>query len=380
MEHRGARVGPSGGWTDWKSVGAPYTVGVEEEVMLLTTDDLSLAQRSDDVIRLLSPELAQHTAQETHAGVLELRTGVHSSVSGAVRELWQLRRRLAAEVSGLGIAPAGAGIHPLAAGEETRTSGAARYQLIADEMRCLSRREPTMALHVHVGVPAPDDAARVLRRIRDCLPLLLALSANSPFSRGSDTGFASARIVIFDGFPRTGPPRPFSCYRDYVDAIDVLIASGAIRDPTFLWWDARLQPALGTVEVRVMDAQSTVADIAPLVALVQSLARLELEHPGERDPTAEEVLAENRFLAARDGLDARLIDVTTGRLTATRTLLAALIEECRAPAAALDCSQMLDHAYRLAAVNGAVRQRSWVAGGRDLASMLARLSQQFTYR
>ena len=301
-------------------------------------------------------------------------------MSGAVRELWQLRRGLAGELGGLGIAAAAAGIHPLAATEETRTSGAARYQLIAESMRGLSNREPTMALHVHVGVPDPEDAARVLRRIRDSLPVLLALSANSPFSRGRDTGFASARIVTFDGFPRTGPPRPFSCYRDYVDAIDVLITSGALPDPTFLWWDARLQPAFGTVEVRVMDAQSTVADIAPLVALVQSLARLESSIRAEQRPTSEEVLAENRFLAARDGLNARLIDVASGRLTAIRTLLAALIEQCRAPAAALDCSQMLDHAYRLAAVNGALRQRTWVAGGRDLASMLARLSQQFTYR
>ena len=136
--------------------------------------------------------------------------------------------------------------------------------------------------------------------------MLLALSANSPFSQGRDSGFASARTVIFQGFPRTGTARRFADYTDYVEAVDPLIASGALPDPSFLWWDVRLQPPLGTVEVRVMDAQSSVADSAPLIALVQSLAPLMLEGEPPNGATAPEILAENRFLAARDGLQAKL--------------------------------------------------------------------------
>ena len=346
--------------------------------MLLEAADLSLAQRSDAVIPLLSPELREHTSRETHAGILELATGVHPDVAGAVSELADLRQRLALELHPAAIATACAGTHPLALPGECGISSAPRYRLIGDAMRFLALREPTMALHVHVAVPDPDDAVRVLRRLRENLPLLVALSANSPYARGSDTGFASARTMIFDGFPRTGPPRPFADYGEYVEAIDALIAAGAIPDPTFLWWDVRLQPALGTVEVRAMDAQSTVAEVAPFVALVQSLARLELENPDRRRPVSVEVLAENRFIAARDGLDGRLVDPDTGTLSTARALLVRLIEQCRPHADALGCSRELEGADRLVAANGAMRQRTWVLAGRDLTSLLERLSQRFT--
>src|SRR5205085_10077741 len=139
------------------------------------------------------------------------------------------------------------------------------------------------------------DAIRLLNGLRNRIPVLLALSANSPFWQGRDSGFASARTLLFQAFPRTGVPRWFANYADYVEAVDGLIASGAVPDPSLLWWDIRLQPALGTVEVRVMDAQSSGREVAPLVALIQSLARLELEGERSAVPLGAEVLAENRF-------------------------------------------------------------------------------------
>ena len=142
-------------------------------------------------------------------------------------------------------------------------------------MRELARREPTFGLHVHVAVPDPETALRALNAIRGHLPVLLALSANSPFWQGRDSGLASARTPIFQAFPRTGPPRRFSGYADYVEAIDVLVRCDAIPEPTFLWWDARLQPRFGTLEVRIMDSQIRVADTAAIAALVQCLVRLE---------------------------------------------------------------------------------------------------------
>ena len=347
-------------------------------MMLLEAGDLSFAQRSDELIGLLSPALSEHTSQETHAGVLELRTGVHSTVVGAVEELSGLRRRLAREVGSLATMPACAGMHPLASASETRNSRAARYRLIAETMRYLALREPTMALHVHVGVADPDDATRVLRRMRENVPLLVALAANSPFSQGRDTGFASARTVTFDGFPRTGLPRAFGSYDEYVSSIDVLIASRLVPDATHLWWDVRLQPALGTVEVRVMDAQSTVADVAPLAALIQSLARLELEGQADRAPLSTEALAENRFRAARDGLGARLFAPRRGDLAPARALLKRLVEDCHPHAEALGCSAELEHVNRLIAANGAIRQRIWVGADGDVRNLLLRLRRQFT--
>ena len=327
---------PRGGWPLWArwngELDQRYTLGVEEEVMLLEPADWSLAQSGDDVLARLSDELSPHTSPETHAAVVELATGIHPDVDGVVAELASLRDRLSRELDAMGLTVAAAGTHPLTVREETEVSGATRYRHLDDSLRVLARREPTMALHVHVGVPAPEDAIRLLNGLRHRVPVLLALSANSPFWQGRDSGFASARTVIFQAFPRAGLPRCFADYADYVEAVDALIASGAIPDPSFLWWDVRLQPALGTVEVRVMDAQSRVREVTPLVALIQSLARLELEgEPSSVMPSAE-VLAENRFLAARDGMDARLIDPAARCLIPVREMFDSLLADCRPPA------------------------------------------------
>ena len=360
-------------WARWsEGVGRCYTVGVEEEVMLLDPSDYSLSESGDGVLDRLSRELAAHMRPETHAAVVELATGIHVQVAVAVAELAALRSRLSRELREMGIGVASAGMHPLAAAGETRVSGSERYRMVADSMRSLANREPTLALHVHVGVPDPDDAVRLLNGLRPAVPVLLALSANSPFSRGRDTGFASTRTVIFQAFPRTGTARRFADYADYVRSIEPLIASGGLPDPSFLWWDVRLQPALGTVEVRVMDAQSTLTDTAALIALVQSLARLVVEGEAIGEDVGPEVLAENRFLAARDGLQARLIDPGKGALTPVRALIEELLTRCHPHAAALGCSSELDCVQQLADANGAVRQRVWAdeAGLTKLMSTL----------
>jgi glutamate---cysteine ligase / carboxylate-amine ligase len=365
-------------WARWNGeLDQRYTLGVEEELMLLEPRRWSAAQSSDKVLARLSGELSAHTFQETHAAVVELATGIHPGVGGVVAELASLRNRLSQEVGAMGLTVAAAGAHPLTVREETEVSGAMRYRALNDSMRVLARREPTMALHLHVGVPAPDDAIRLLNGLRRHIPVLLALAANSPFWQGRESGFASARTVIFQAFPRTGPPRFFADYADYVETVDALIASGAIPDPSFLWWDVRLQPALGTVEVRVMDAQSRVREVTPLVALIQVLARLELEgEPSSLVPSAE-VLAENRFLAARDGMDARLIDPEAPCLIPVREMLDSLLAACRPHGLALGCAGALDRIPRLAAANGAERQRKFVALNPCLDDLVASLADQF---
>jgi glutamate---cysteine ligase / carboxylate-amine ligase len=364
-------------WARWNgSLERRYTIGVEEELMLLRPQDHLLAESSDTVLAGLSGELAAHVCPETHAAVIELATGIHVDVAGAAAELAALRVRVAGELSAIGLRAAAAGAYPLASAKQTRVSGGTRYRALADSMRALAHREPTMALHVHVGVPEPEDAIRLLNGLREVVPVLLALSANSPFCQGRDSGFASVRTVIFQAFPRTGTARWFADYADYVRAVDSLIASGALPDPSFLWWDVRLQPGLGTVEVRVMDAQSTVADTAPLIALVQSLSRLVLEGEPQESGVGPEVLAENRFLAARDGLDARLIDPSGRRLVPARALVEVLVARCRPHAAALGCSRELEQVRQLAARNGADRQRAW-AGETGLVGLVATLSGRF---
>jgi carboxylate-amine ligase len=372
----GSRLRPenAGSWPRWNGNGQRYTLGVEEEVMLLEPRTLALAQLSDRVIPRFSPRLLPHVAPETHAAVIELMTGVHHTVDEAVAELGRLRRTLVDEIAAMGLRVAAAGTHPLASGADTEVSGGQRYRLLGDSLRGLARREPTMALHVHVGIPRCDDAIRVFNGLRQSVPLLLALSANSPFVRGRDGGFASERTVIFQAFPRTGLPRAFADYAEYVDAVEALVAPGAVPDNSFMWWDVRLRPALGTVEMRVMDAQSSAEDVRPLVALIQSIARLALEGDVPRVAGTDEVLAENRFLAARDGMGARLVDSRSRCLVAIGEILEELLGRCRPHALALGCAAQLELVPVLAAANGAERQRGFDG---PLQRLMTRLVQQF---
>ena len=308
-------------WAVWRR-GNEYTLGVEEEVMLLNPHDWSLAQQVDRVLPTLSAELSERVTPETHRCALELSTGVHDTPAGLGGELLELRRMLDAELAPLGLDCASAATHPSTVWHETVVSSGDRYQLVYGSMRELARREPTFALHVHVGVDDPEDAICLTNRMRTHLPLLLALSVNSPFWQGRDTGLGSARTPLFQAFPRVGIPRSFDDYAEWVETVDLLIRCHAFPEATFLWWDVRPQPRFGTVEVRILDAQTTVTETVALVALVQCIARLEIVdgYAPERLVVTQEVLDENRFLAARDGMQAEFIDPVAERTGAQRQL------------------------------------------------------------
>ena len=347
-------------WAAWKQDTA-WTTGLEEEVMLVSPETWMPASRCEDVLGALPADVAECARAETHGSALELATAPSRTVGEAAAQLGGLRVSLASTLDGLGLRAASSGTHPTARWEDVEVSPGARYQFVHASMRELARREPTFGLHVHVAVPDPESALRALNAIRGHLPVFLALSANSPFWQGRDSGLASARTPIFQAFPRTGPPRWFSDYAEYVEAIDVLVRCDAIPEPTFLWWDARLQPRFGTLEVRIMDSQIGVADTAAIAALVQCLVRLE----ADREPVevAEEVLSENRFLAARDGMEARLVEPAMWRRRPVRERLAELVEACEPVARELGCSDELADVARLAAEPGAVRQRAMTRGG-----------------
>jgi carboxylate-amine ligase len=359
-------------WSAWRAGPDEFTIGIEEEFMLLDPRDWSLAFHADEVVIDLPPDLRERVTLETHAAVMEVTTGVHERVADAAVELADLRGRLASVLAEHGLRAAVAGTHPCAVAEDTVISTHPRYRDIGDSMRVLARREPTLATHVHVGVPTPAAAIRLLNRLRAHLPLLLALSANSPFWKGTDTGFASTRTTLFDAFPRSGVPRTFAGYWDWIATVDLLLRSDAIADPSFLWWDVRLQPRLGTVEVRVLDGQTAVEDVAALAALIQTLASFELTRP-DAPADSVEVIEENRFLAARDGMDAELIDFCSGERIPAAEQLERTLGACALHAERLDCEHELADARRLAACGGAARQRSVAAGGslREVTATLA---------
>jgi len=359
-------------WARWKQ-GEPWTVGLEEEVMLLEPD-VSPAWRSEEVLELLD---ARHARGETHGLALEIATDPHATVGAAATQLRHLRAGVAEAVRSLGLCAAVAGTHPTARSEEVEVSPGARYQYLHATMRELARREPTFALHVHVAVPDPELAIRAFDGMRHHVPVLLALSANSPFTRGVDTGLASARTPVFQAFPRTGLPRAFGTYEAYVEAIDVLLRCRAIPEPTFIWWDLRLQPRLGTLELRVMDAQTRIRDTAALAALVQCLVRLEALEGFAEPEDVPEAMAENRFLAARDGIDAELLDARRGRRVPAAGRLATLVDACWPHARALGCERELALLAHLAGDPGAVRQRA-IAREAGLQGLVRALSGDFS--
>jgi carboxylate-amine ligase len=364
-------------WAAWKP-STPYTVGLEEEVMLLDPETWELAQRADRLLAVLGDDLEGSCSAETHQAAVELATSPHATVGGAVAELGRLRARLARDAQAIGLATAAAGMHPGAMAEDSQVSPAGRYQVVQRTMRGIALREPTFALHVHVGVADAESAIRVLNRLRVHLPLLLALSASSPLWRGRATGLASNRTILFQAFPRTGLPRRFAGYADWVSTVDLLLRSGAIPEPTFLWWDVRPQPRFGTVEVRVMDAQPRLEATAALAALVQALARLELEEgyaPREL-VHAQEALAENRFLAARDGVAAELIDPVSARRVPVADVLADVLATAAPHASVLGAADELAAVPALVAAPEAARQEADAAAG-GIPGLVSALARRF---
>ena len=368
-------------WARWRP-SKPFTVGVEEEVMMVRPGDWSLAQEIDAVLPEVPPDLAAHMTAETHGAATELATDPYATVGEAIEQLAHLRSRLEDVLERHGLRAAAAGTHPSTVWHETVVSSGSRYQFVYGSMRELARREPTFALHVHVGVEDAEDAIRLHRRLRAHLPLMLAVSVNSPFWQGRDTGLASARTPLFQAFPRVGIPRSFRSYADYVEAVDLLVRCGAIPEPTFLWWDARPQPRFGTVEVRIMDVQTSVDETAALVALVQSVARREVVEKETIRAVGHspEVLVENRFLAARDGMNARLIDPTRERRVPARAQLEELLDICAPHAEALGCAAELDGVRRLAARTGADRQLEIARDEARLPGLGAALADAFLSR
>ncbi|MEA2149400.1 MAG: glutamate---cysteine ligase / carboxylate-amine ligase [Solirubrobacteraceae bacterium] len=368
-------------WSKWRSGHATdYDLGVEEEVMLLDpANGWALAPAIDEVLEAWPEETRDSVSSETHASAVELRTGVHATAGAAIAELGELRTQLGQVLDGLGLAAAAAGVHPSAVWHEMQVSSRGRHQEVYGSMRELARREPTFALHVHVGLPSGEAGIAAFNRLRAHIPLLLGLSANSPFWQGRDTGLASARTPLFQAFPRVGIPRAFGSYGEYVRAVDLLLDCGAFPEPTYLWWDVRPQPKLGTVEVRIMDAQSTLGAAAALVALVQSLTRLELDD-GHADAAlvhAPEVLDENRFLAARDGVDAKLVDPIQGRAVPLREVAAEVMRACAPHAETLGCGAQLAGLDRLLAHPGDAHQR-FLAERDGLEGLVADLALDFS--
>jgi glutamate---cysteine ligase / carboxylate-amine ligase len=367
-------------WSAWTAGERDeFTVGVEEEAMLLDLTTWALAHRIESVLPRIPADAIEQTSAETHGSAVEVQTAIHDSVADAIEELRGLRRQLSETLEPLNMRAATSGTHPFAVWQETVVSTGERYDFVQGSMRALARREPTFALHVHVGVEDPERAIRAFNAMRVHLPLLLALSANSPYWQGRDTGLASARTPLWQGFFRVGIPRAYPDYDAYVASVDLLVRTEAIPDPTFLWWDIRPQPRLGTIEIRVMDAQTRLEDAAALVALARCLTRLEVTEgwAGDAAIGAVEAIDENRFLAARDGNRAELIDVEGETRIAVADLVDVLVEHCLPHAQEMGCEAELEGVRDLVREGGCDRQRAHGGEASELRGLVGWLADEF---
>jgi glutamate---cysteine ligase / carboxylate-amine ligase len=296
---------------------APFTLGVEEEYMLLDPETFDLVQHVDTVLAAVqNGEFTQRIGPELMQSVLEISTPVCETAADVDRELRKLRGYVTNLARGQDLRVGSAGTHPFSLFERQRITAHDRYRNLVDQLQYVARRELIFGLHIHVAVDGPDKAIAVLSALLVHLNEFLALSGNSPFWRGEATGLASSRQMVFAAFPRSGPPPRFRDYDDYAEVVGQLEKTGCIADYTHIWWDIRPHPRFGTIEIRVMDAITRVEETVALAAYAQALVKYYSERfdAGHELPSYHRILTtENKWLAARYGLEAPVMDLTTGR-------------------------------------------------------------------
>ena len=295
----------------------PFTLGVEEEYMLLDPESFDLVQHIETVLDAVQgDELADRINAELMQSVLEIATPVCRTAADVMRELTTLRGYVRDVADGQGLRVGSAGTHPFSLFERQRITAKDRYHALIDQLQYVARRELIFGMHIHVAVDDPDKAIQVVNGLLPHLSPLLALSASSPFWRGEPTGLASSRQIVFSAFPRSGPPPRFRDYDDYAEVVGQLERTGCIADYTHIWWDIRPHPKWGTIEVRICDAVTRVEDAVAIAAYCQAVVKALSDRydAGEEIPTYHRILtSENKWLAARYGLDAPVIDLATGR-------------------------------------------------------------------
>jgi glutamate---cysteine ligase / carboxylate-amine ligase len=361
--------------------GDPYTLGVEEEYMLLDSETFDLVQHVDTVLAAVAGhELEARISSELMQSVIEITTPVCRSPADIERELAGLRSYVIGVAAEHGLRVGSAGTHPFSLFERQRITAKDRYRSLVDQMQYVARRELIFGMHIHVAVDGAEKAIQVVNGLLHHLSQLLALTASSPFWRGEPTGLASSRQMVFAAFPRSGPPPRFRDYNDYAEVVGQLERTGCIADYTHIWWDIRLHPRLGTVEIRVCDAVTRLEEAVALAAFCQSLVKDYSERfdRGEEIPSYHRILTtENKWLAARYGLDAPVMDLATGRRNRVPVaqLVRRTLRDLEPHARELGCERELEGIRAiLARGNGAERQLRIFNANRDIVEVVREIA------
>ena len=361
--------------------GPSYTLGVEEELMIVDQETLDLTNSIEEMLEdLQDTGAAGDVKPELMESVCEIATSPCRDAGEVRDQLTELRSTVQRVAEGRGLAIGASGTHPFALWEDQRIVSRPRYRDLIAGLQFVARQELIFGIHVHVGLDDPDKAIHVVNGMRVHLPVLLGLSANSPFWRGQATGMLSARTPIFRAFPRVGIPPRYRDYEDWSRRIEFMRESRAINDYTYLWYDVRPHPQFGTVEVRVMDSQTRLEHTVGLAALVQAMVKELAEHfesGAELSDYPYEMLDENKWLAARHGLEGELVDLPSTDRVATRSLARRLLDRLT------EHAQDLGSADELAAVedliergNGGSRQTVVYQANHDLREVVSEIVEK----
>jgi glutamate---cysteine ligase / carboxylate-amine ligase len=353
-----------------------FTVGLEEEFALLDPADLGLAARYERLSQAAGtdPVLASSIAGELISSEIEIRSGRGEDLAAARVAQHDHRRRLFALASELEVELGATGTHPWSDYREQQIIQTDHYRRVEEGLKYVAWRNNTFSLHVHVGIKGADRAVLVCDRLRPVLPVLLAISANSPFLDGRDSGLHSARTQTFTkSFPRCGIPDAFGDWATFAGYFDLLVRTSSIVEYTQVWWSIRPHLSFGTVEVRICDAQSTAAESDGVAALIVACVAQAARDVDERRPTEDlpnRLIEENMWRALRYGLDGELLDLERGEAYPAAAALERLLE-WTAPV----CRELgID--VRLPSLNGAQRQRRMLESGLSLQDVYAAVQSE----
>jgi glutamate---cysteine ligase / carboxylate-amine ligase len=346
-----------------------FTVGIEEEFALVDPQSLELVDRFEELYEASMADelLADSAAGELIATEIEIRSGRGATFAEAVALQRERRARLFALAESRGIALAAMGTHPWASYLDQRIIDTPHYNRLREELRWVAQRNNTWSLHLHMGIRDADRAIAVCDHLRGVLPQLLALSANSPFLDGRDTGLHSVRTEIFTRtFPRCGVHEPFGSFAEYADFVDLLASTRTVIESTQLWWSVRPHHRFGTVELRICDAQTRGEESFGLAALIAAcIAQSALDYDDGRlpQPLRQREVEENLWRAIRHGMDGRMLDFEARAEVPTAVAIERLLEWTAPARAALGLEPELPER------NGAQRARQALAEGASIAEI-----------
>ncbi len=357
--------------------GTPFTLGIEEELMICDAETLELSQSIETILGDLPAALPGEVKPELMQSVLEVATRPCRDVSEAGEQLRSLRRTVREVAAKNGLAIGAAGTHPAALYEDQLIVDRPRYRELAQELSWIAEQELIFGTHVHVGIDGAEKAIYVADGMRGYLPLLLGMSSNSPLWRGKTTGMMSSRTPVFRAFPRVGVPPYYGTWDIYSHRVEQMMRGGAIPDYTYLWWDVRPHPNLGTVELRVFDQQTRVEHTIAFAALGQALAHRLAGEYDEGVPSIEhphELIDDNKVRAAVVGIEGKLIDFDHGLEVPGGKMAQGVIDDLIDHAQELGCERELSALDDLMENGtGARRQLNWLSEHGEIGGLMSEI-------